>query len=167
MKKNRYSIKFTGLALGEHHFDFHIDTSLLEQNNYHDIEDCNVDVAVILLKEERLLTLKLNFSGNITVLCDRCLSPIALPVDCQENIIVKITHQNNFDNDFWEIGENEHQLDLSNVFYETVALQRPLSVMHDIKNCNPKVIALLQKNEIEEEKPQQEEGWKEKLKNFL
>ncbi|GHV36006.1 hypothetical protein FACS1894178_6680 [Bacteroidia bacterium] len=167
MKKNAYSIEFTGLALGEHRFDFHIDTSLLEQNNYHDIEGCDVDVEVILLKDERLLTLKLNFSGKIIILCDRCLAPVDLPVDCQENVIVKIVHQNNFDNDFWEVGENEHQLNLSNVFYETIALQRPLSIMHNIEDCNPEVIALLQKNETEEKKLQSEESWKKKLENFL
>jgi uncharacterized metal-binding protein YceD (DUF177 family) len=88
-------------------------------------------------------------------------------VECSENIIVKITHQNNFDNDFWEIGENEHKLDLSNVFYETIALQRPLSVMHDIEDCKPEIVALLQKSEIEEKKSETDESWKEKLKKFL
>jgi uncharacterized metal-binding protein YceD (DUF177 family) len=136
-------IKFKGLALGEHHFDFHIGRDLFFENNYDEIEDCDVDVDVSLILHERMLEFDVIFKGSITCLCDRCLDPVSLPVDCEEKLIVNITHQNKKEDSYWEISDNEYQLDLSELFYETIALQRPITVRHNLEDCNPEIIELL------------------------
>jgi uncharacterized metal-binding protein YceD (DUF177 family) len=160
------SIKFKGLAFGEHHFDFHVGRDLFLANDYSEIEDCDVDVDVLLILHERMLELEMIFKGNIICLCDRCLDPVTLPVDCEEKLIVNISHQNKKEDSYWEISDNEYQLDLSELFYETIALQRPITVRHDLKDCSPKIVELLTNQPNTDDKEDEIDPRWAKLKDF-
>ena len=54
-----------------------------------DIEDSNLNVELMLEKQDRMMILNFIIRGEVQVLCDRCLELLFLPVDIDEKYFVK------------------------------------------------------------------------------
>jgi len=137
-------LPFSGLSLGHHTFEFHVNDAFFEAFDYDEISNCNIKIEVDLEKTERFLKLDFNFEGTCFVPCDRCLDSIEIPVNHNEQLIVNFGSENDFDSEVWTISSKEHELVLDNFVYETLVLLRPFSVMHDIEDCNPSMLDKLQ-----------------------
>jgi len=139
-----FRIPFSGLALGHHALKFRVNDAVLETFDYDELFDCKIDVEIDLEKTERFIKLDFRFSGTCFVPCDRCLDALEVLIDNTESLIVNFGNDNNFDDEVWTISPKEHELNLDNFVYETLVLLRPYSAMHDIQDCNPKMVAKLQ-----------------------
>jgi len=164
-------IQFSGLSLGHHTFEFRIDDAFFETFDYDEISDCKIKINIDLEKTERFLKLVFRFNGESFVSCDRCLDPVEISVNHEETLIVNFGNESDFDSEVWTISSKEHELILDNFIYETLVLLRPLSVMHDIENCNPKMLEKLtslgtsQSQKSSESKPMEDPRW-EALKSL-
>jgi uncharacterized metal-binding protein YceD (DUF177 family) len=138
-----FKISFSGLSLGHHTFEFHVDDAFFKTFNYDEISSCNIHVEIDLEKSERFLKLDFDFSGEYFVPCDRCLDLIEIPINHSETLIVNFGNDNDFDSEVWTISSKEHELILDNFIYETLVLLRPFSVMHEIEHCNPEMLEKL------------------------
>jgi uncharacterized metal-binding protein YceD (DUF177 family) len=147
-----FNIQFSGLSLGHHAFEFHVDDVIFQQRNgtppvykgYDEIFDCNVVVNINLEKTERFLKLGFIFLGTYSVPCDRCLDPVQISINQRETLIVNFGEETNFEDEVWEISSKEHRLMLDDFIYETLVLLRPFSVMHEIEDCNQDMLVQLQ-----------------------
>ena len=139
-----YRIPFSGPSFEPRTYEFHVDDTFFAAFNYEEITHCDININVHLEKTERFLKLDIHFSGDYFVPCDRCLDPIQTLVNHDEQLIVNFGMENDFDSEVWTISAKEHELNLETFIYETLVLLRPFSAMHDIKNCNPKMLAQLQ-----------------------
>ena len=139
-----FKIPFSSLSLGHHTFDFRVNDAFFETFHYDEISNCNIKIKINLEKTERFLKLDFYFDGTYFVPCDRCLDPIEIPVNHEEQLIVNFGNENDFDSEVWTISSKEHELILDNFIYETLVLLRPFSVMHDVEKCNPKMVEKLQ-----------------------
>ncbi len=127
----KYVIKFAGLANGSHKFEFQIDKKLFEEFESEDILDANLFLNLTMKKSERQLEFRLDVSGNIVVVCDRCLEEMVLPVNFVQDYYVK------FGETFEELDENlcvipreEHSFDMSRLVFEYISLQKPMRCVH-------------------------------------
>jgi len=139
-----FKIQFSGLSLGHHEIKFRIDDTFFETFNYDEISDCNIKINIDLEKTERFLKLDFRFNGKYFVPCDRCLDPIEIPINHTETLIANFENKTDFESEVWSISPKEHELILDNFIYETLVLLRPFSVMHEVENCNPKMVEKLQ-----------------------
>jgi uncharacterized metal-binding protein YceD (DUF177 family) len=139
-----FKIQFSNLSIGHHTFDFRADDAFFETFDYDEISNCKIKINIDLEKTERFLKLDFHFKGECFVPCDRCLDPIEIPVNHEEQLIVNFGNENDFDSEVWTISSKEHELILDNFIYETLVLLRPFSVMHDVEKCNPKMVEKLQ-----------------------
>jgi len=139
-----YSIDFASLELGEYRFDFKIDESLFQEFGNQDILGADISLSVDLLKEERVLTLTLDFKGMINLLCDRCLDPLELKVSGIKTLFIKFGEENTqeIDNIIF-ISDRENEIDLSQQIYEYILLQKPMKCVHEISECNSDIIDIL------------------------
>ncbi len=144
-----FNIQFSGLSLGHHKFQFHVDDALFQARNYDEISDCDVNVEIDLEKTERFLKLDFTFSGTYFVPCDRCLDPVEIPVDYDESLIVNFGNETCLDDEIWEVSPKEHELILDDFICDSLVLSRPFSITHDIADCNPEMLAKLQNREPE------------------
>ncbi len=148
MKKQKDNIiAFSGLSLGRHEFTFEIENSFFDAFEYSEIQECAVKVDIMLNKTERMLELDLHFEGNITLPCDRCLDPVAIPVNTDEKLYVRfgLEDGDTSDDNVWILGEHDTQLDLSPFIYDSIALAKPLHVVHPDdadgnSTCNPEML---------------------------
>ncbi|MCL2414776.1 MAG: DUF177 domain-containing protein [Bacteroidales bacterium] len=160
-------IPFSGLSLGYHKLEFHVDDTFFEAFDYDEISDCKIKINIDLEKTERFLKLDFHFNGKCFVPCDRCLDPVEISINHEETLITNFGNENDFDSEVWTIAPKEHELILDNFIYEVLVLLRPLRVMHDIEDCNPDMLKKLQAST--ESKPAEDPRWDalKALKNNL
>lgn len=147
---DQYRIVFSGLKAGAHRFDFHVDQAFFENNGDDLITDGDLEVAVNLVKEERMMDIRFSFSGFVIVACDRCNEPVSIKIAGDERLIVKLGEQYLEESeDVQIIPETDHHFDISPFLYEYIHLMLPMKKVHpDDENgdstCNPDVLKKLQ-----------------------
>lgn len=128
---NEFLIPFIGLKLGKHQFDFQINKSFFERFDYHEYEDCDIKVTVVLDKKSTMLELSFKQKGTVNVPCDLTNEMFDLPVKAKLNLVVQFGE--NFNNDNEELlilPHGEHQIDVSQYIYEMIVLSVPLKRIH-------------------------------------
>jgi len=118
-------------AAGERKFHAHADLEFFQQFDNTEILDADVNVEVRVFKEgTRKVEAELHLSGTVTVPCDRCLEPLAVPVEANPS----------------EVFEPEvlsEDWDLSQAVYDYVCLSLPLQRVHPEGECNPDTVRFL------------------------
>lgn len=134
------------LTIGKHNYSFCIDNRFFEKNEYPDVKNGKVKVDVELEKKEKLLLLRFIISGEVTVMCDRCLDYYNQPIEGQESLTLKIGNENTEESfDTSTISESQNEIDISNYIYEYICLLIPIKRVHpEAKNgkslCNKEMI---------------------------
>ena len=130
-KFENYAIKFTGLKLGEHHFEYKIDNTFFDEFDYREFLESDIQADVILNKKNTHLEFDIHIQGKVKVECDITLETFDLPVENALSIVVK------FGDDFKEVdekltiipeGQNEFQIE--QYIYECVILAIPSKKVH-------------------------------------
>ena len=94
--------------------------------------------------------LHLAVEGEVRVPCDRCLEPMALPVGVEETLFSP-------DEEGTPLDE-EGQLDIAWLAYETIIVHLPLVHSHQPGGCNPKMVALLQDHLCTTDSPEDDDN---------
>ena len=129
-EKTPHTILLDKLELGEHLFDFQLDSSYFATIDGSELLGGLVDVKVRLLLHEDDFEVDLDIVGQVQVTCDRCLDAMDVEVDIYEENI--------------DLEEDTKQLDLAWLAYELIIVNLPLVHSHQDGGCNPEMDALLQ-----------------------
>jgi len=149
-RQDKYRIAFTGLKPGTHSYSFRVGNGFFEQIRDAEITAGDVTVEVTMVKEERMMDLHLELSGNVRVVCDRCNEPLEIGVKGPERLIVKIgDHWEEESEDVQVVPDTMHEIDLAPFLYEYIHLLLPARRVHpDDGNghsgCNPEVLKKLE-----------------------
>ena len=151
-KRDDYVLRISGVELGNHKYTMICDKTFFELIGLNEIEDGYVEVRIEMEKGDNMLSLQFHFTGEITVLCDKCLDFLTLPLDFTDFLVVNLVSyiDESFENDdnIWQLHEKAHELDLLHFLYEAVALAIPTRLVHpNDKNgnpsCNPEMLKKL------------------------
>ena len=128
----QFSIPFTGLKLGAHHFDYELDDSFFGAFEYSLIKSGDLKVNLELEKQETMLLLKFKVIGTVNLDCDKCLSDFAYPVNLYERQIVKFAEDEleSDDEEIITLSRKDSEIDISEPLYEMINVAVPY-----IKNC--------------------------------
>ena len=128
----QFSVPFTGLKLGSHHFDYELDDTFFGAFEYSMIKTGNLKVDLELDKQETMLILKFKVLGTVNLDCDKCLSEFALPINLYERQIVKFAEDEleSDDEEIVSLSRKETSIDISKPLYEMINVAVPY-----IKNC--------------------------------
>ena len=121
-----FSIPIKGLKNGVHEFDFHIGKSFFEQFEGSPIKEGQFDVHLNLEKRHDMLELNFDFSGTVPTECDRCLSPIHLPVSDNQDLLVKFSIvPMPEDAEVVYISPDAGEINVARYIYEFISLSMP------------------------------------------
>ena len=81
IQNKAFRIPFKGLKPGIHKFDFEVSASFFQEIEGSEILDAEISAGVTLDKKSNFMELQFFLEGVATVVCDRCLDPVSLPVD--------------------------------------------------------------------------------------
>jgi uncharacterized protein len=131
-----YSIPFTGLALGKHHFEYDITDAFFDQFDYSLVKKADLKCQVAMEKQETMLILNFHITGTIDAACDKCLSQYPQVLDIHEQQIAKFSDEEiDEDDEIITISKNEHEIMLAGLIYEYINVAVPfISVCDDEGN---------------------------------
>ena len=126
-----FLIPFIGLKLGKHHFEYQINKTFFEIFDYHEFNNSDIKVNVVLEKKSTLLELSIKHKGTVNVPCDMTNEEFDLPIKGTIKLIVRFGDEFNDDNEeLLIIPHGEHQLDVSQYIYEMIVLSVPSKRIH-------------------------------------
>ena len=122
-------IELSKLEIGNYSFDYELDSIYFQGIEKSEILSGHVQAKAELALREQDFDLRIKVNGVVQVTCDRCLDPMDLAVDAEDDM---------------EMDEGTEMLDLEWLAYELVIVNLPLVHSHQAGGCNPQMDALLQ-----------------------
>lgn len=146
-KFTAYKLPLKSLTKGSHTFDYRLDKQFFTDMENTDVRDAAVDVRLTVDYNGDVYALAFNVSGTVTLLCDRCLDDLVLPIDTRYDITVRYGDCYNDDSDtLLEIPDSDNFLNVAYMIYDTVVLAIPIKHAHPLGKCNRQMSALLKKH---------------------
>lgn len=146
-KFTAYKLPLKSLAKGSHEFDYTLGKQFFVDMESADVRDADVKVKLTVTYNGDVYDLNFVFTGEVTVLCDRCLDDLHLPIETTYHILVKYGDTYNDDSDdLLEIPESDNYLNVAYMLYDTVALAIPIKHVHPLGKCNRAMSAILKKH---------------------
>ena len=145
----------------------------LDDNYFGALDDAEVKkgslhVSVSIRKATGFFELLFHTVGTVIIPCDRCLDDMALPVETDNRLIVKLGSEYSEEDEVIVVSENEGILDTSWLIYEFVALVIPIRHVHAPGKCNAAMTKTLEElsadRSSDEESNQETDPRWEKLK---
>ncbi len=178
-KTKEFLIPFIGLKPGKHQFEYQISNAFFEIFDYHEFNNSNIKVNVVLEKKSTMLELVFKHKGTVNVPCDMTNEEFDLSIKGNMKLIVRFGDAFNNDNEeLLILPHGEFQVDISQYIYEMIVLSVPLRRIHPgVKDGSLKTEALtklkeltLKEQKVEKKEEQKEENidprW-DKLKQLL
>ena len=138
-EQNHNIIELSRMPLGTHVFDIQLDDAFFHSLEKTEILGGNVVANATLNLREEDYQLNIAVRGTVFVVCDRCLDP--MPIDIDAN-----------DEGEW-LEANGESIDLSWLAYEIVSINIPIVHSHQAGECNKQMELLLQDHLCAEPEP--------------
>lgn len=131
MRHKEFTIPFSGLKLGKHHFDFQIDQSFFDAFQYEEFNDAQVRVDLVLEKMSTMMEAHITAAGTVNVACDLTSEPYDQPISAELNLVIKFGEAfNNEDDEVLVLPHGEHQFNIAQYVYEMLVLAVPGKRVH-------------------------------------
>jgi uncharacterized metal-binding protein YceD (DUF177 family) len=146
---NHYIIDLSRLPIGTHSFDIQLDNDFFASLEKSEILSGEVAATAALNLREEDYSLNIAVHGTVFVVCDRCLDPMPLDIDDEQEI---------FSEDEEADGQtltDKGQLNLSWLAYEIVSINIPIAHSHQPGGCNKQMDLLLQSHLCAELEPEE------------
>ena len=142
-ENDHYMIDLKRLPLGTHSFDFQLDDDFFASLEESEILNGNVVCKATLNLREEDYQLNIAVHGTVFVVCDRCLDPMPLEIEANDELM----------NDEPEAPNDE--IDLSWLAYEIVSINIPIVHSHQPGECNQQMELLLHDHLCDEPEPEE------------
>ncbi len=151
-EQSHYIIELSKMPLGTHKFDFQLDNDFFASLEKTEILSGNISAKVTLNLREEDYQLSIAVHGTVFVVCDRCLDPMPLEINDEQEIRSEEEEEFSILNSQYSIANRT--LDLSWLAYEIVSINIPLVHCHPEGGCNPQMDLLLQSHLCDEPDPE-------------
>ncbi len=148
---NHFSIPIQGLKDGMHQFDFQVDKAFFAHFENSQIADGNFYVKLYFDKRPDMYVMTFSYEGSIQTACDRCLADIQLPLEGDNQLMVKFAETPSEEAEVIYILRGMNELNVAKYVYEFIALAVPILKVYDCENdeflpCNEEMLDHLDKN---------------------
>ena len=145
-EQSHYIIDLSRLPIGTHSFDIQLNNDFFASLEKSEILSGEVAAKATLNLREEDYQLNIAVHGTVFVVCDRCLDPMPLEINDEQEI------WSDEDND--QSPMTNHQLDLSWLAYEIVSINIPIVHSHQPGECNQQMELLLHDHLCDEPEPE-------------
>ena len=109
-KYTAFKLPLKSLGVGTHEFEYHLDKQFFVNMESSDIHDADLNVALTVQYNGDIYNLDFHITGEVVLICDRCLDDLRFPIDATYHIVVKYGEDYNDDNDeVLEIPETDNR----------------------------------------------------------
>ena len=126
-KFSEFKLPLKSMPIGTHQFEYRLGKEFFVNMESSDIRNANLFVKLSVTHKSDIYDLNFNISGEITLLCDRCLDDMKQEVNSNYHIVVKYGDEYCDDSDeVLEIPESDNYLNVAYMIYDTVSLSIPI-----------------------------------------
>lgn len=126
-----FDIQFVGLKLGNHVFEYEIDTKFFEAFDFDEFHDSSIHVNLDFAKKNNLFELNFHVEGTVNVDCDVSLEAYDQEIEGDFAMVVKFGPEYNDDNDeILILPHEEYKLNVAQFIYELIILSMPSKRVH-------------------------------------
>ncbi|MFN0034187.1 MAG: YceD family protein [Saprospiraceae bacterium] len=153
-----YSLPIQGLKSGVHHFKFEIDSAFFARFEGSPVQEGKVLFELELDKRLDMMLLDFTLEGFVKAECDRCTATIDLPIEDEQQLIVKFGEvESEPEDEVIFIHRDAPEFNVAKYLYEFVVLALPITNTYDCNDdpvppCNFEVLKYLG-TDAEEAKP--------------
>jgi uncharacterized metal-binding protein YceD (DUF177 family) len=144
---SEFDIKFVGLKIGKHNFQFKINNDFISKFQDALIDNLDINLNFTLDKQsDRLFLMEFEFSGSLGLECDRCLQSINYPVKQHYRIVLKVDNtEKNSDDDVIFVSSNDFKVNIASYVYEFVSLLVPMKKTCETINqkCDQQMLKII------------------------
>lgn len=153
MENQDYLIPLNGLASGRKGFRWKAGKMFFEDFGNEEMHDADLEIVAEAEKPGKEIHVDCRISGTVTVLCDRCMDELVIPVETVAKVAVRYgepPQEMSGDGEdkkeeretIW-VGATETELDLRQLIYDYVCLSLPMQKFHRDGECNPAAVEVL------------------------
>lgn len=144
-----FSLPISGLRDELHTFRFEVDEEFFKCFEGSVIQQGKLEVTLDLDKRPNLMVLHFRFNGTVRAECDRCLEVFDLPIEDEQDLVVKYDIEPREEAEVIYILRETPSLDVAKYVYEFIHLALPMHVTHDQAGltCNPEMLKYIRKAE--------------------
>jgi uncharacterized metal-binding protein YceD (DUF177 family) len=125
MGKSEYIVEFGGLSVGLHDFEFEVNDKFFKSIENSEIERASIRIKATLTKQNNLLNMHFEIAGTVGATCDRCIKNFDLPVETEEDLVIKFGDPADSNDEILIIPEGETRFEISQYLYEYIVLAMP------------------------------------------
>ena len=142
-----FKIDLKGLEDGLTRLDLSLDDTFFAALEAEEVRRGHADVELMIQRTaERYFELHFHITGEVTVLCDRCLDDMPQAVDAEHKLVVKFGEEYSEEDDLVVVPEDDGVLDTSWFIYEIIVLNIPIKHVHAPGKCNRAMIQMLEEH---------------------
>lgn len=146
-KFSQFKLQLKSMPEGIDREEYHLDKAFFMDMESDGVRDADLTVVLTTNHHAGVYDLQFQVTGNITLLCDRCLDDMELPIETGYHITVKYGEDYNDDSDdLLEIPESDNYLNVAYMIYDTVMLAIPIKHVHPLGKCNRAMSAILKQH---------------------
>jgi len=147
-------IDLSRLPIGTHSFDIQLDNDFFSSLEKSEILNGKVTAKVTLNLREEDYSLRIAVQGTVFVVCDRCLDPMSIEIDANDEFDNSDASLNGEGLQITGYGLQDSKLDLTWLAYEIVSINIPLVHSHQAGECNKQMELLLHNHLCDEPNPE-------------
>lgn len=146
-KFTEFKLGLKSLPVGAHHTEYHLGKEFFVNMESADVTDADLAVSLDVVHRNDAYDMTFHIYGNVTLVCDRCLDSLEMPMDTTYHVTVEYGDDyNDESDDVLIIPESDTSLNVAYMIYDTVALAIPIKHVHPQGKCNRAMSDLLKKH---------------------
>lgn len=150
---NDFDIQLLGLKNGCHELEFRLDDDFFSHFEGDEIRGGEVKAIVSIEKNMSQFSFVIDVEGKVVTTCDRCLDPLEVEIENEEDFAVHVGGETNTENEeLIELGEDDSVLNIAERLYEMCVVALPIVRVHEEGSCNEEMIKVLKAHQPNSDK---------------
>ncbi|MAT54165.1 MAG: hypothetical protein CMN32_06755 [Saprospirales bacterium] len=168
---DHFTIPVSGLRMGQHTFNFKVESDFFSHFEGSLLQQGDLTVQLDFDKRSDMWELHFHIRGLVGTQCDRCLEDFSLPMQIEEQLLVKFAEEEWEDDAVVYVLAGTPQLNVARFIYEFINLAVPMVKTHSTAGeaCNPEMLKFIRSEEDvagPEDQPESSSSVWDALKGF-
>lgn len=153
-----FIIPFIGMKTGTYTFEYKVNDAFFESMEYSLIHKGDLNVTLEFEKKENMMTAHFWAEGVVSTNCDRCDTPMELPISGEFKLIYKFGLEESEDESLIVLHPETFELDVREAIYELAIVSLPARMVHPVGECDEEMWKLIQQYTINSEE-EEDDDW--------
>lgn len=151
-KFTEFKLMLKSMPKGINTFEYRIGKQFFVNMENAEVRDADLQVTLKVNYNGVFYDFDFKVDGTVTILCDRCLDDLVIPIEATYHTVVKYGESYDDSSDeMLVIPESDNSLNVAYMLFDTVMLAIPIKHVHPLGKCNKAMSALLKKHRSRQE----------------